>query len=76
MSEATGWRDLAAEMETHGVPERRAQIVALLAETDLTYQEIADELDVTSKGSVGNQVRAYRQERESAEWLAENGPEV
>lgn len=70
------WENLAETLSDHGVPERRAEIVALAAQTDLTYQQIADELDVESKGSVGNQIREYRDAMDDAEWLAENGPEV
>lgn len=68
--------EVAAELAAHGVPERRAHIVALAAETDLTYEGIADRLDVASKGSVGNQVREYRETRRNAEWLAEHGPDI
>lgn len=72
----TGWRALAADLETHGVPERRAQIVALRAHTDRTYQEIADHLGLESKGSVGNQIQTYRETRENAQWLATHAPDV
>lgn len=78
MSETTdSWESLAEQLhEEGGVDKRRAQIVALVATTDMTYQEIADELGTSSKGSVGNQVRAYREDKSAAEWLADNGPDV
>jgi transposase-like protein len=68
--------DLADALAGHGIPERRARIVALLAETEMTYEEIADEMGVASTGSIWNQVSEYRETRENALWLAEHAPEV
>lgn len=68
--------ELAEDLTAHGVPERRAKIVALASKTDLTYQEIATELDVESKGSVGNQIREYRRTIENGRWLVEHAPDV
>jgi len=75
-SVAGDWEALAADLQAHGVPDRRAKIVAQVARTNRTYQEIADALGTDSKGSVGNQVREFRQQVENAEWLADHAPDV
>lgn len=79
MSEAAAeadWRERARELhERGGVPERRAQIVAL-AERGLTNAEIADELALDSRGSVWVQIDRYRDERDAAAWLAEHAPDI
>jgi hypothetical protein len=71
-----GWRERARDLHEQGdIPEGRAKIVAL-AEQGLTNEEIADELDLDSRGSVWIQIDRYRAERDEAEWLAEHGPEL
>lgn len=70
------WQERGEQLECHGVPKRRARIVAL-AEQGNSHQEIADELGLSSRGSIYNQIEKYRDEdRPNAEWLAEHGPEV
>lgn len=71
-----GWQARADELhEQGGVPAVRAQVVAL-RETGMTYARIADELDQSDRTEVGWHIRQYRDEREAAEWLLSNGPEV
>lgn len=78
MSETTSeadWRELAEDLQSEGdIPERQAQVVALI-EAGLTHQETADEIGI-ERGNVSTHVRRYRETRETADWLAEHGPEV
>lgn len=68
------WRERAVELhEEGGVPERRAQAVAL-RESGHSYGEIADALDVESASSMRLQVVEYLDGRERAAWLLEHGP--
>jgi len=69
------WRGTASQLQSHGVPERRAKIVALI-EAGYTYSEVADKLGVESKGSVGNQVKEFRQSVADAMWLVDNTPDI
>lgn len=56
-----------------GVPERRAEAVAL-RERGKTYQEIADTLDLSGRGSAHEHVSEYEAQRERSQWLLANGP--
>jgi len=73
------WRDRAAQLCQHGVPEQRANVVALREEGH-SYSEIASALgfgaDDDDRSQVKYHLDAYRNQREDAEWLIENGPEV
>lgn len=68
------WHDRAEQLhEAGGVPERRAQVVAL-REAGHSYGEIADALDVESASSMRLQVVEYLGQREDAAWLLDHGP--
>lgn len=71
---ADDWRAVAAQLHAHGVPERRAEVVALVANGH-THQEVADELDI-ERANVATHVRRYREELADARWLAENAPDI
>lgn len=75
---AADWEELASQLhEQGGVPERRAQVVAMLAATEMSHAAVQEELGLSSRGQVSNHVRRYREEDVSqAEWLAENAPEI
>jgi len=81
MSETTteDWRERAAQFREHGVPEQRANVVAL-REQDHSYSEIAAELgfgtDDDDRSQVKYHLDAYRDQREDADWLIENGPKL
>jgi hypothetical protein len=78
MSEADGeeWERLAARLhEEGGIPERRAEIVALVA-TGHTHAETKERLGLSSRGNVGRAMVEYRQRRAEAEWLAEHAPDI
>ena len=75
-AEVGGWRERARDLHEHGgVPERRAEVVAL-AEQGLTNEEIAAKFDLDSRGSVWQRIDRYRTDRDKAAWLAEHGPEL
>ncbi len=74
------WQARADELHAHGIPERRAAVVAMV-EAGLTYREIAAELgfgsDNDDESQVATHVKLYRTEDlPNARWLAENGPEI
>jgi len=79
--EYPGWRDTAAELQAHGVPERRAEVAALI-DAGATHQQISDLMGI-SRGNVSNHVQEYRSDRadydqlaEDYQWLAEHAPEI
>lgn len=68
-----GWQGRAAELHNSGgVPDRRAEVVAL-RENGLTHAAIADEIDI-SRSVVTNHLRAYAESLDKARWLLEHGP--
>lgn len=71
------WEEIAAELQSYGVPRERSRVVALVATTH-SYSEIADrdDIGVNTRGGVGNYVSDYRQQRRDAEELATYGPEI
>lgn len=73
------WRNRAAQLCEHGVPEQRANVVAL-REQGHSYSEIAAELGFGAGNDDRSQVKyhldAYRGQRADSEWLIENGPEL
>jgi transposase len=72
----TDWRERARELSEHGgIPERRAQAVAL-REQGLSYQAIADRLGLSDRSSIRKQVETYRETRADSEWLVEHGPQL
>jgi len=81
MTETTAedWRERAAQLCEHDVPEQRANVVAL-REQGHSYNEIASELgfgaDDDDRSQVKYHLDAYRDQREDAEWLVDNGPEL
>lgn len=73
---STEWKSLADKLSQHGIPERRAEVIALI-ETGRTHTEVADELGLSHRSSVSVHVDRYRnQDLPDARWLAENAPEV
>ena len=77
--ESPDWRERSAQLHEHGVPEQRANVVAL-RERGQTYNEIASQLgfgsDDTDRSQVKYHLDAYQDQREDAEWLIENGPDL
>jgi hypothetical protein len=73
----TDWRSLADDLEAHGVPPKRAEVVALVA-TGHSYSEIAerDDIALSSRGGVSNYVEDYREQLVDAAWLVEHAPDV
>lgn len=70
------WIELAEELSEHGVPQRRAEVVALVS-NGRTHAEVADELGLSNRSAVAVHVDRYRnQDLPDARWLAENAPEV
>ena len=73
------WRELADDLEAHGVPRRQAEVVALRA-SGRTYADIAAELGFGSDNDDRSQVKrhldSYEERLEDSRWLAENAPEV
>jgi len=71
------WRERATDLhEQGGVPERRAEVVALL-ECGHSHSEVADRLDLDNRANVATHVRRYRdRDREAAEWLVKHGPDI
>jgi len=75
--EPTDWEALADELhEQGGLPERRAEVIALVA-TGHSHAEAADKIGYSSSGSISNHVERYREEDlAQAEWLVEHAPDV
>lgn len=73
------WRERAAQLREHGVPDQRANVVAL-REQERSYSEIASELGFGADNDDRSQVKyhldAYRDQRGDAEWLTEHGPDI
>jgi len=68
------WRERADELhERGGVPERRAEVVAL-RESGMKYAEIVDATDINYTSNVSRHLDAYREQLDDARWLAESGP--
>ena len=75
MSESGDWQARADELHEEGdVPARRAQVVVLIAD-GLTHAEAAETLGIP-RANIAKHVRWYRAERDDAEWLAANGPDI
>lgn len=69
------WQARADELhERGGIPERRAEIVAL-TEAGRTHQQIADVIDWNRSG-IWKEIDAYRDQRDEADWLLENAPDL
>lgn len=79
MSDSTpssdGWLDLADDLQAHGVPERRAEVVALV-ENGLTHAQVTDELGLGSRSEVSRHLKYYREDLANARWLTEYAPDV
>lgn len=77
MSEAEprSWQDRAAELQAHGIPERRAQVVALI-EAGHTHTETAEILEMNNRSTVSVHVAEYRDQHADIEWLAEHAPDI
>jgi hypothetical protein len=77
MSESkSDWRGLADRLYDHGVPRKRARVVALI-HCGRTHSQVADELGMSNRNEVSTHVRRYRTEDlPNARWLAENAPEI
>ena len=70
------WRDLADKLSRHGIPKRRAEVVALI-EKGRTHAEVADELELAHRSAVSVHLYRYRnQDLPDARWLVQNAPEV
>ncbi len=68
----------ALELEAHGVPERRAQVVAL-REEGLTYSEIVDATGAEGpnhRGDVSTFLKKFNEQVHDARWLVENADVV
>ena len=76
-TDSANWQELAEQLhEKGGVPQRRAEVVALI-ETEYSHSETADVLGLEHRANVAQHVKEYReQDRPEAEWLAEHGPEI
>lgn len=71
----TNWQERADKLhEDGGVPERRAQVVAL-REQGRTYSEICDELGINHTSNISRHLDIYREQLEQARWVVENGPD-
>jgi len=77
MSESAveSWQDRAAALQAHGIPERRAQVVALI-EAGYTHTETAEALEMNNRSTVSVHVREYRDQFDDIEWLAEHAPDI
>jgi hypothetical protein len=70
---ADEYDDRVDGLEAMGVPERRAEAVAL-RDAELTYQEIADALGLSARADARAHVVAYCEQYHDAERLLEDGP--
>jgi len=73
------WRERAAQLCEHGVPEQRANVVAL-REQGRSYSEIAAELEFGEDGRDRSQVTyhidSYREQLSNSEWLVQHAPDI
>jgi len=70
------WQQLAKELSEHGVPQRRAEVVALVSK-GRTHSEVADELGLSDRSAVSVHLTRYRsQDLPNARWLVKNAPDV
>jgi len=70
------WEERAKELQDKGgVPERRAQVVALI-EAGRTHRETAEELGLNGSGQISVHLKHYRQNRREAQWISSNGPNI
>lgn len=74
-AETESWQDRAAELHAHGIPERRAQVVALI-EAGYTHSETAERLGMNHRSTVSVHVREYRDQQADIEWLVEHAPDI
>jgi len=74
-ADTDSWESLAEDLQRHGVPERRAQVVALVA-TGHTHAETQETLGLSNRGNVGKMVGEYREQLSDVEWLADHAPEL
>lgn len=68
----------AMELRDHGVPERRAEVVAL-RERGLSYSEICEatgEQGPNHRGDVSRHLQSYNADLRDARWLAEHAEPV
>jgi FixJ family two-component response regulator len=76
MTDDINWTDRAAALHDHGIPEKRAKVVALIA-AGRTHAQVAEELGMSNRGEVSVHVTRYRNEdKANAEWLAANAPDI
>lgn len=76
MPETDTWEALATRLAAHGVPKKRARVVALVA-SGRTHAEVADELSLSNRGEVGTHVQRYRdRDLANARWLADHAPDI
>jgi transposase len=73
------WRERAAQLREHGVPEQRANVVAL-REQGHSYSEIAAELgfgeDGRDRSQVTYHINSYHEQLSNSEWLVQHGPDI
>ena len=70
------WMQLAGDLSNHGIPQRRAEVVALISH-GRTHAEVADELGLENRSAVAVHIDRYRnQDLPHARWLVKNAPEV
>lgn len=67
------WRKRAEQLEKHGVPPRRAEVVALI-EAGKTHSEVKEILGLNYRSNVGTHIGKYADQWENLEWLLENAP--
>lgn len=70
-----GWEQLAAELHENGIPQKRARVVALVAEGH-TYSETAEMLGSKNRREVSTHLRRYRGDVSDAQWLLNHGPRL
>ena len=74
-SVAESWQERAADLQEHGIPKRRAQVVALI-EAGHTHTETAEKLGMAHRSNVGVHVAQYREQYADIEWLAAHAPDI
>lgn len=75
LTEGAAWRERVAELQDHGIPDRRAE-VATLIDAGYTHREAQHALGLNNRATVGQHVADYREQMEDAYWLVNNAPQI